>query len=434
MGDLVGIVGGAGAEGSYFANIFQKSGLEVAIADINTKKAAELGRENGYFVMPSEELARKSDLVVFSLPIDVTPTEIQRLAPMTHCAIADLTSIKTKAVDAMTAHAPPKVEVFSIHAMYRPTVSPWGQNILLMPVRPREGGEWFGRVQKILEKRKAQVSTLGAAQQHDDISAAVQLLPHAVAYAFLSVLEDFSGPRVTLVELQRYSTLFSRLMMESTGRLVSEPHTGKMYGLIQSENPNAGAIYGALINQLQRMREDAVNGKVDAFADMHKRLHGFLGMYAQAAAELTDQRMGHPLGLQLVYESGLHDKINSALGGFERKPEKYKEYLESTRIPEGALNKLQRDFVLAKKTFYREKESESEGTFAFYVRNKRTRDDKQLRFSPVNAENLEQIRQRELDVVRVQMLNRFNDPYLNLFSTWRSKPELHYLGPLVAFG
>jgi len=434
MKNLVGIVGGAGSEGSYFAEIMQNSGLEVAIADTNIEKANALCSERGYRCLPSEELVQNSNLVLFSLPIEVTPSEIKRLAPLAKESVADLTSVKTKAVDAMVKYAPKEVEVFSVHAMYRPTVSPWGQNVLMVSERPKEGGRWFNVIKSIMEKRKANVSTLESAQQHDEFAAALQVLPHATAYAFLTALERFAGKRLPLAKLQEYSTLFSRLMMDATGRVVSDPKAGSMYGLIQAENPHTALIYNELIRSLSERRRMLVAGKepdIAAFAEKHAKLSAFLGEYAKTAAERTDRLMGRPLGLQIVYEKGLHDVVENALGKFRKAPEEYVEDLETARIPEGELNKLhKKGIVLAKWTFYKAKGSKKEGNYAFYIHGKKL-DGKGVRFSPVIPEDLG--KDRDPGYVRIQMYNRFHDPFLNLWDTWKRTPNLHSLGNLVAY-
>ena len=183
---LIGIIGGAGAEGSHFAEVFKQSGLEVAVSDIDTEKVRKLVVENDYQLMSSEELAESSDLVVFSLPIGATESEIKRLVPLVKedRAVTDLTSVKTKAVNAMLEYANPEVEVFSIHAMYRPTVSPWNQNVIFIPGRPNQGGKWFNVVKDIMKKNKANVSILQSAQQHDELATALQVLPHTIAMHF----------------------------------------------------------------------------------------------------------------------------------------------------------------------------------------------------------------------------------------------------------
>ncbi len=434
MTKLLGIVGGAGAEGSHFAEILKSSDLEIAISDIDTKKAEALSKERGYRVLSSEELASKSNLVIFSLPIDVTEREIQRLSPLVNEAMADLTSVKTKAVSAMVKYSKPEVEIFSVHPMYRPTISPWGQNIIMIAERPKEGGEWFCRLKEVFNKKKAEIDELDSPLDHDNEMASLQVSPHAIAYAFLAALEPLSK-KVGLEQLQRHSTLLFRLMMEATGRIVSNPDSGRMYGAIQIENPATREVYDLLIDALKHQREIVGSGNLSAFEDIHRHLNEFLGEYAQVAAERTDRLMGRPLGLQIVYEDDLHDSIKEILGGFRKAPEKYKEYLETATILEGELTKLYKaeELVLARQSFYKSKESKTEGTYAFYIRNKKTDDGKRIRFSPVIPEDLQKALSRKPDCIRIQMYNRFHDHFMNLFDTWRRTPELHSLGRLVAY-
>jgi len=434
MDGLVGIVGGAGAEGSYFADILKNSGLEIAISDTNKVKAEKLCSEFGYELLSSEELVSRSNLILFSLPIDITESEIRRLAPLANEAIADLTSIKTNAMKAMIETAKPEVEIFSVHAMYRPTVSPKGQNVIFIPGNPDDGGKWFHKIKKIMEQKKANVSILKSAVDHDDIATALMVLPHAVTYAYLTILSNYTGFKIRMDDLQKYSTLFFRLMMETTGRVVSDPNAGKMYGLIQIENPNTELIYGTLIDIFGQMKKWVQTGDVNSFCKMHRYANHFMGAYAQAAAEATDKRMGHPMGIEIFYEKRNKDAVEAALRGFRNKPAKFKENIESTIILNGELHKFKKsDFAIARQVFYRAQDCQ-EGTFAYYMVN---RDypgtDKGIRFSPIFSDSADNESRLDPHKVRVQMLNRFNDPILNLFDTWRRTAELGSLGELVAY-
>ncbi|MBI2129980.1 prephenate dehydrogenase/arogenate dehydrogenase family protein [Candidatus Woesearchaeota archaeon] len=433
MTERVGIIGGAGAEGSYFADILQKSELEVAISDINVEKARKLCAERGYLLLSSEELMKSSNLALFSLPIRIAPIEIERWAPLANEAIADLSSVKTKAMDAMIKYSKPEIEVFGVHGMYRPNVLPWGQNVLMIEGRPKEGGKWFNKIEGIFKKNRANIDKLVEPAEHDYEMAPLQIEPHSVAYAFLTALKSLSE-KVGFEKLQKHSTLFFRLMMDATGRVVSDPNQGEMYGSIQMENPATKAVYDLLISALEHQRDIVTSGDIEAFKTMHEQLSNFLGEYARQAAERTDRMAGaHPVGIQLFYGAEERKSIEDALRGFRKSPQKYKEYLETARIFEGDISKLRKNFVIARESFHGV-EGYKEGNFAFYVINKKYPGHKKgIRFAPTIPINKKRIKKHNPEYVRVQMYNRFGDPFLNLFDTYNRKKRLKILGTLVAF-
>ncbi len=443
MNGLVGIVGGAGAEGVHFAEVIYSSGCDVAISDVNEEEAKKLCSKRGYHLMSSEELATKCNLTLFSLPIDVTPIEIERLAPLIPEAMADLTSVKTNAMKSMLNYSNSDVEVFSIHGMYRPTVSPWGQNILMISSRPSQGGEWFNYLNNVFEKQHANVSVIDSAEKHDKISALLQVLPHSITYAYLSLLEQYSNlfmDELDLYEIEKFSTLFSRMMLQTTGRVVSNPNAGGMYGLIQSENPHTELIYDWLIATLINQKECVLGGNdftepdLNSFASQHRALNNFVGRYGKIAAERQDRMMGRPFGIQLVYDTNSRDQVEATLDGFRKPSEPYKENLETTWVLTGELSRLFRseEFVMAKQSFYKREHAKSEGIYAFYIRNKQ-HDGQKLRFSPVIPEKPERSKIRVPNQKRIQMYNNYQDQFLNLFNTWDRTPELHDLGTLIAY-
>ena len=65
---LIGIIGGKGEMGAYFAEFFERNGFEVIVSDRRTK-------------LTNKELAKKADVVIVSVPIRVTEKVIQEVAP-----------------------------------------------------------------------------------------------------------------------------------------------------------------------------------------------------------------------------------------------------------------------------------------------------------------------------------------------------------------
>ena len=253
MAELAGIIG-AGAEGSHLGEVLKSAGLDVVISDIDREKAKMIAGEKRFEVISDpRELARSCDIVFYSVPIEVTPRVIEETAPEVreNSAIVDLTSVKAKAVEAMQKYGTQKPGIFSMHLMYRPTVSPWGQNVAMIPIRPTK---WYSRLEQIFKKAKANVSSLESATEHDELMSIIQVLAQTTGYTFLKVVQSLSKER-PIEQIERFSTLLFRLVMESSGRIVSNPNGGNMYGSIQTENPLTLDVYSKIMQTAGDMKK-----------------------------------------------------------------------------------------------------------------------------------------------------------------------------------
>ena len=66
----------------------------------------------------------ESDIVIVSVPINVTEETIAEIAPKMKAGslLMDFTSIKVKPVEAMRKFAPSDVEILGTHPMFGPTI------------------------------------------------------------------------------------------------------------------------------------------------------------------------------------------------------------------------------------------------------------------------------------------------------------------------
>src|SRR3989338_9416756 len=87
---IIGIIGGKGRMGKLFAEFFAAKGITVLISDIGTK-------------LTNKELSQRSNIVIISVPIDVTLKTIKEVLPYLKkdTAIMDLTSVKQEPIDEM---------------------------------------------------------------------------------------------------------------------------------------------------------------------------------------------------------------------------------------------------------------------------------------------------------------------------------------------
>lgn len=158
----IGIVGGTGGIGKWFAAFFAAEGFPVHVT----------GRSTG---MPLPELADRCRVVIVSVPIATTIETIRRVGPHLpeESLLMDFTSLKEEPVREMlkaTAAA-----VVGCHPLFGPDCpSLAGQNVILCPGR---GERWLKRMEGLFKKGGARV-TVTTPVEHDRMMSLVQGLTH----------------------------------------------------------------------------------------------------------------------------------------------------------------------------------------------------------------------------------------------------------------
>jgi len=186
----VGIIGGTGMMGQIFKNIFENANCSVFISGRKTK-------------FSHEDCVKKSDVVVFTVPILETKKTIERLIKFTNKSqlLLDLTSLKMIPIDAMMKS---DASVIGMHPVFGPMENIFQKNIILVPSRP---GTWLDFVKKVMKKSNLRVSKM-TAKKHDKMMAIVQAFSHFSDLVFGNIL---SNSKFCLEEL---SVAFSPLFEE----------------------------------------------------------------------------------------------------------------------------------------------------------------------------------------------------------------------------
>jgi len=118
----IGIVGGKGEMGRFFAHFFQNKGFRVEVSDLDTP-------------LSNRELVELSDIVLFSVPLHLAEKIIEETVPYTrqNQLLMDVSSLKEKPVKAMLKS---EASVIGLHPMFGPQVSSIkGQTIIACPIR-----------------------------------------------------------------------------------------------------------------------------------------------------------------------------------------------------------------------------------------------------------------------------------------------------------
>ena len=218
---VIGIIGGTGGMGRWFAELLRSEGHTVHCA----------GRRDG---LRPEEMARICNVVVVSVPIGVTREVIERVGSLLprESLLMDLTSLKEEPVKAMLNAS--RCEVIGCHPLFGPAItSLTGQNVVLCPGR---GSNWLSWLQAIFEKNQA-VVTVTTPEHHDRMMSMVQVLNHLHTIHLGLIL---GGEKLTVEELRPWSTPVFTQKMEMIRKVFQDQPD--MYAEILVNNPHLEKI------------------------------------------------------------------------------------------------------------------------------------------------------------------------------------------------
>ena len=179
----IGIVGGTGGIGRWFAGFFRREGYQVHVT----------GRSAG---MPLPELAARCRVVIVAVPIAATGDVIRAAGPLlpADSLLMDMTSLKEAPIREMLVAT--EAEVLGCHPLFGPSCpSLAGQNIVLCPAR---GDGWLGAMEALFTKNGARV-TIATPEEHDRMMALVQGLNHIETILMGLALRD-SGVEASTFE------------------------------------------------------------------------------------------------------------------------------------------------------------------------------------------------------------------------------------------
>jgi prephenate dehydrogenase len=246
----IGIIGGTGGVGKWFAAFFAQAGYPVHCT----------GRKSG---MSLPDLARSCRVVIVAVPIAETLDIIRRVGPhlSEDTLLMDFTSLKGEPVRAMIEAT--TAEVVGCHPLFGPDCpSLAGQNIILCPGR---GERWLERMEAIFAKGGARV-TVTTPEEHDRMMALTQGLTHLDTILMGLTLRD-SG--VEPSRLDAFSTPVFR-----TKQAIAEKVFGlrpEMYSGILAGNPEMPQIIEYYEQNLSRLKKFLQNGDAAGLAALLKK-------------------------------------------------------------------------------------------------------------------------------------------------------------------
>jgi prephenate dehydrogenase len=239
----VGIIGGTGGMGGWFARFFSEEGYPVLVS----------GRKEGPGL---PEMAEKCPVTIVSVPIGVTCEVIRKVGPLMKAdsLLMDLTSLKEEPVRAMLEAS--VSEVLGLHPLFGPG-EPFmaGQNIVLCPAR---GDQWISWIRELFKKNGACLVE-ATPERHDEIMAFVQAGNHLHTILLGLILQE-AGLEPAILEC--FSTPVLRTKMGLIRKLISQP---TLYAEIITRNPGImrmASLFEGKIAELMQATEKRSAGEL----------------------------------------------------------------------------------------------------------------------------------------------------------------------------
>ncbi|MEH0742080.1 bifunctional chorismate mutase/prephenate dehydrogenase [Vibrio cholerae] len=253
------IVGGHGQLGRLFGRMFALSGYQVKV----------LGSQDW---PNADEILHNAGMVVVTVPIHLTQGVIDKLGNLPHdCILCDLTSIKSKPLQAMMAiHSGP---VVGLHPMFGPDVPSLAKQVIVYcDGRGEEQYQWLLKQFSIWGASLCQID----AKEHDQGMTLIQALRHFTSFAYGLHL---SRENPNLDKLLTLSSPIYRLELAMVGRLFAQDPN--LYGdIILSSQENI-----EMIKRFHRSFGEALEILEDkdkqAFVDSFNKVSEWFGDYSQ---------------------------------------------------------------------------------------------------------------------------------------------------------
>jgi prephenate dehydrogenase len=214
----VGIVGGTGDMGSWFADLMKAHVSEVFCVGRTTR-------------ITPREIARECDVVVISVPIPQTVAVIKEVGPLIskQGVLMDLTSIKKKSMEAMLHYS--RAQVVGVHPLFGPgDASRPKLRVAVCPGRGRDGLNWLSG---ILNDAGLAVAIMSP-ERHDHMMGLIQGINHLSTLA-LGLCVIRSG--LMWDELLSCSTQTFTKTLDRIRAMIEQP--AWLFGSLLMDNPRA---------------------------------------------------------------------------------------------------------------------------------------------------------------------------------------------------
>lgn len=255
-------VGGDGGMGKLYRRFTESSG----------HKAYSIDKGNWYKL---EEWVPKLDMVVVTVPINVTIDVIERIAPKLkkNTILADFTSNKSDPLKAMlSAYEGP---VIGLHPMHGPDVPNLSKQLMVVcEGRNPEQADWFKKQCNLWGMRVIDADP----EKHDHVMNLVQGLRHFVALLHGSFMKEYD---LKPAEMLDYSSPIYRAELMMTGRIFAQD--AELYADIVFANKERRDLLFAFFRHHSRLMEMVEKDDKKGFIKEFERVTDFFGKFASQA-------------------------------------------------------------------------------------------------------------------------------------------------------
>jgi chorismate mutase/prephenate dehydrogenase len=265
----IGIIGGTQGMGAFLARVFENGGFPVETMGLGEGASAI-------------EVASRHDLVVVSVPIDITVDVVKEIAPHVKpgACLMDITSIKRAPLEAMLAAAPEGVDVVGTHPMFGPHGIDFDrQKVVLCRGR---GDAALARVKALYESFGAE--TIDAtAEEHDAQMALIQVLVHEKTMVLGSVLERL---KADLGRSLQFASPIYRTELAMIGRMFSQ--RAELYADILTANVDAPRLSHVFEQEAAFFARAVAMGDRDSVVNRFVQVADYMKDFAAWAKKQSD--------------------------------------------------------------------------------------------------------------------------------------------------
>lgn len=259
---IIGIIGGTGLMGSFLKKFFEQHNYKVLVSTRKTE-------------LKPEECAAKSDVVIISVPINVTVEVIKKVAPYVRedALLMDVTSLKVEPVKAMLKYS--KSEVIGTHPVFGPWVnSIKGQTFVICPVRTKQ---WLGWLKGLLTNAGARIKVI-TPEEHDKLMSIIQGLTHFSAICVGYALKELN---VDVEKSMELTSPIYKIRMDVVGRILNQDPG--LYADIEILNPFTLQVINKFLNSVKQFYEIVKNKDRERFIKYFNEASTFFGRFKEDA-------------------------------------------------------------------------------------------------------------------------------------------------------
>ena len=323
----IAVIGGTRGLGEWIAKFLKSRGFDITVTGRDEMAGERVSKKLGVdYTSSNTNAASQADIVIVSVPIDVTSSAIKEVAPVMKegSLIMDVTSVKEEPSRLMQEYAPNGVEVLPIHPMFGPRIRSLDGQVIV--VAPTNKGKWYNKVYNFFKEENARI-IVTTPEIHDRMMSVVQGLTHLTYISIAATIERLD---VDIKESRNFASPIYDLMVDMIARIVAQnPY---LYYSIQTHNRYTKKTHKTFISIYKELNEMISSGNEE----------GFVKVMGSAAKHMDDLEAA--LGRSDKAISALSEEVNILKGSIGK--EVGLRHIYSGKVHIGVLRELSSDFLM----------------------------------------------------------------------------------------